>query len=309
MLSTLLEYNLTDIVGTGWIATVPWQSHGLPLNAYPEEVRKIVNQSLILHNNFLTKWNDSYHNGKRPSFYSGYGYDAVYTLAYAIQYIEDHPNEYDGQNILDIIRNKEASEIIELLNGIITSKIDFIGVSGRVSFDENGDRLHGFFSFRNIVSDGKMNYVGYFYMNVSDGTISHQLNVSKIHWPSAFVEKGIIPHTDIITYEEMISLPVSASVCTVSVSLLSIIYAACCICLSIHYRQHKVIRAVSWRFNIVICMGAILGYTATIIYSIDEVFLDDTYILGIACNVRIWVTTIAFTLLFMPLFAKPYRLS
>eukprot|EP01084_Bolivina_argentea_P064457 117556_1 len=311
-LDTIDYYHLTDIIGTGWIATVPWESNGLPLDAYTEDVQPIVKQSRALHNVFVSKW-EEYYNNKSTSFYSGYGYDAVYTLAYAMQYIEDHPDEYDGQNVVDIIRNRNASETIDLLNHIITTKIDFVGLSGRVFFDELGDRVNGFFSFRNIVQDGTMDYFGYFYKNVN-GSTSYKLNASKIEWPQTFVAKGIIPRTDTIIYKEMVTLAPSTSICTCVVSLVSIVFATCCIALSIRFRRNTIIKAASWRLNIMMCIGAILGYTRAIISSIDEVLLVDydtqsqQYILDIACNVRIWVTTIAFTLLFMPLFAKTYRL-
>eukprot|EP01083_Nonionella_stella_P043741 118040_1 len=288
---TIRQYQITNFT-KGWIGTVPWQSHS------------------ELHRNFLLKWNDLYHNGyadqlylETPTEYAAYGYDAMYTLAYVIQHLEEN---------LCSLETMDHEELIQMINRIITTQINFTGLSGRVLFDERGDRVHGFFSFSNIQPDGTMNYVGYFSHN-TDGNISYKLNISKIIWPDAFVSRGIMPRTSVLTDEHMIGVPTSASICTFTICALSILYTLCCIGLSIYYRKNKIIKAASWRLNIIICCGAILGYMRTIMYSIDEGLLADhhhqQYILSIVCNIRIWVSMIAFTLLFMPLFAKTYRLS
>ena len=76
--------------------------------------------------------------------------------------------------------------------------------------------------------------------------------------------------------------------------------------------KNKIIRGGSYKFNIILCFGAILAFCFSITYNNYYETNDDvTSIFGldVMCNLRLWLATIAFTLTFMPLFTKTYRIS
>ena len=103
------------------------------------------------------------------------------------------------------------------------------------------------------------------------------------------------------------------SIAVFSFSCFSILIVFICIALLICYRNTPIIKGGSWRLNIIICFGAFLAYLRVILYCVDEVHLTGysnvQEILNKTCNIRTWMVTICFTLLFIPLFAKTYRLS
>merc|ERR1712228_538376 len=67
----------------------------------------------------------------------------------------------------------------------------------------------------------------------------------------------------------------------------------------------------SWKINQIMCIGCVMGYVAMIIYGIDEQTVSPQHIGAWQwmCNLRLWIWILSYTLLFMPLFAKTYRLS
>ena len=220
----------------GFIGTLPWNINTLNLNKYNHEMHQIIHQSYNKTTQLLNKW-DLYYNSSDywkerllinpPRAYVVYAYDVIYTIIELIQYIED---KY-GQNALgELLRNNTNSEVIDLLHGIITNDIDFIGASGDISFDNNGDRQNGLFSFGNILNNGSINYFGYFYEKTGRNNTSSDIDnieavidINKIKWPSYFEEKGIIPHSQIIVYDKLLMINKTLSI------IMFIIFSICII--------------------------------------------------------------------------------
>ena len=93
---------------------------------------------------------------------------------------------------------------------------------------------------------------------------------------------------------------------------LSIIIGIVFIVLIIKLRENKAIKAVSWKLNIVSIIGSIILSITQILFGIDENMQsytenDDKF--TFLCNFRTWLLAISFTLLFMPLFLKTYRIG
>merc|ERR1719334_1620892 len=86
---------------------------------------------------------------------------------------------------------------------------------------------------------------------------------------------------------------------------IALFFIANLLCLS----HNKVIKAASWRLNVLMCVGATLFYLSAMLYCVGEGLLEDAQPLDTLCTVRLWTLTISFSVLFMPLFAKTYRLS
>eukprot|EP01084_Bolivina_argentea_P278943 476775_1 len=314
---TIQSYGLQNVTA-GFIGTVPWQTQSLLLNEYMDDIQGDINQSIVKYKNFQNLWDFRYKNGgadnlylEQPGIFVIYGYDNLYTLFNALKYIEDNSDLFGG-NLLDLLHLEDSNKIISILNSALLNETNFIGLSGRILFNKFGDRIHGLYSFGNILTDGSIDYFGYLYQN-DNGTINSTLNKNKIKWPEYFTSKGMIPRTNILVHQKIINVPTVVTIVILAVSTFSIFIALSCIVASIYYRNNRIIRASSWRLNIILCIGAILAYIRIMLYGIDESLLENhpnqQKILDILCNLRVWLVTISYTLLFMPLFAKTYRLS
>ena len=67
------------------------------------------------------------------------------------------------------------------------------------------------------------------------------------------------------------------------------------------YRRNSIIKAASWKLNLITCIGCVIAYITLFLYGIP---VND-----ILCNIKEWLIIISFTLVFMPLFSKTYRIS
>eukprot|EP01084_Bolivina_argentea_P317240 550023_1 len=299
----------------GFIGTVPWQTDSLPLNSYTDDVRIIINESLVKYNRIKELWLYYYNNGfatklnnlREPGIISIYGYDAMFTIVEAIQEIENNSSD-----TLSTLINNHV-DLIKQLNDSITRRINFIGLSGHVTFDETGERVNGYYSFGNINNGNEIDYFGYFYYNKT-GNFVHNINVSKIVWPQDFIDKNMIPRANIWRHEKIKTIHIRLCMTLIILLGVSCIIALVCMIFLIYYRKNIVIKAASWRLNVIMCFGAILGYIGGILYGIDEGFFNesDDYvqtILTYLCNIKLWVLIISYTVLFIPLFGKTYRLS
>ena len=75
----------------------------------------------------------------------------------------------------------------------------------------------------------------------------------------------------------------------------------------IKLRDNTRIKAVSWKLNLLSTIGSMLWLISLIFFSVNE---KNNYInWNFVCNFRLWLLTIAFTLLFMPFFLKTFRLG
>ena len=284
----------------GFTGTVPWQTHSLELEEYTDEAtRKIVNKSIQIYN--------AHSQFSTSAITAIYGYDAMFTLVNAINIIEKNP-AHKLPNLID-----DSKLLIELLNKTITGKVDFIGATGRVIFDMNGDRIKGLYSFANVIDNGNVQFFGYFYQNDSNGSVVYHLDVDKIVWPEHFSSKNMTPRTNVLYTKKQSNIHIANSSTMIVLLSVSCIVALISMIFVISKKKNIIIKAASWRMNIIMCSGAIIGYLGGIAYGMDEKFIAGTkhkaVILDVLCNIRLWMVMIAFSLLFMPLFAKTYRLS
>eukprot|EP01084_Bolivina_argentea_P182067 314389_1 len=297
---TIQMYNLANITA-GYCGTAPWQPNSLDLHQYNDNIYDIIRHSKMLYEKLESKYYNET-GEKTPSNAMIYGYDAMYTLVYAIQEIENHTSLH-GSNVFDMILNGHNDKLIDILNYTIINQISFDGASGHVAYNGVGDRVNGLYSFGNILKNGSINYIGYFYENISN------INVSKMIWPDAFNEKHISPRSHQHIKQQIISINIYVSISMFTFACLSISYG-CFICISlIRYRENDIIVSASWKLRIIMCIGAILGYISVILFNIDERITLNYKTLNILCNLRICLLIVSYSGLFMPLIVKTYRLT
>eukprot|EP01083_Nonionella_stella_P099469 279690_1 len=104
------------------------------------------------------------------------------------------------------------------------------------------------------------------------------------------------------------SIAKSVSITIFTLLALSLACAVGFIAFVVYYRRYKILRASSWALTVLMCIGAVMSYLTAFMYGLDERYVASASTLTALCNIRIWSLCISFTLLFMPLFVKTYRI-
>lgn len=301
---TVIERRDIAKFSQGYLGTAPWGSHMLQSSDYTHrDLKQIYNDSHAKYELFNNLWKSKYeqdpqfvYNISTPSALSSYGFDSAYTVAYILQYILDKYGKLDG----DLLRINSTE-----MNGIITNKIGFVGTTGNVSYKDNGDRDKALFAYGNIMEDNQISWVGYFsdYYNVT------YLSFDNIIWPKDFTDKGMIPRSDVLITDSLMTINENLFITFTFFSSVSMIIAIIYMILTLKYRGEKIMRAASWKLNLVSCSGCIIAYIYVILIGLNESQNYSRTQLNGICAVIPWLLCIAFTLVFMPLFLKTYRVG
>eukprot|EP00485_Elphidium_margaritaceum_P007900 CAMPEP_0202709426 /NCGR_PEP_ID=MMETSP1385-20130828/21551_1 /ASSEMBLY_ACC=CAM_ASM_000861 /TAXON_ID=933848 /ORGANISM="Elphidium margaritaceum" /LENGTH=792 /DNA_ID=CAMNT_0049368687 /DNA_START=198 /DNA_END=2576 /DNA_ORIENTATION=- len=289
----------------GSIGTVPWQTDAMPLDRYGADLQPIIDESMHIHSRMLETWsaywNDTAEHElllETPSSTAIYGYDAMYVLAYALQQYLD-----DG-HVLNAVSGN-----IDILRDIIVQNVSFVGASGNVTFDENGDRSQGLYAFGNSDADGNVNLIGYFYPDSTTGNLSLSVDDDAIVWPPVFTAKNITPRSSILNITSIENISPRVLIPMYFFSGLSVLLVVFFAITTIRYRRKQIMRAGAWKINLVMCCGCFCACLAMFIYGIDEEWVEAGPVFSFLCNFRLWLWVLSYTLLFFPLFMKTYRLS
>ena len=204
--SAIKQNNLEPFL-YGLIGTLPWFPDSLTfeqltnLFANMSSLSTMYFQAQQISNRLISLWNEAYtedededlvYNLDFPTVYSYYAWDSIHTLIDALSI-------YDENYGMDTIWNGtyNQSDVIQYLNDILINGVQFIGASGNVSFDNFGDREHGFYLFANgIDNNGTLNYFG-LYSSTFD--LSDEIDPNNdVVWPKEFEDNNIIPQSSII---------------------------------------------------------------------------------------------------------------
>eukprot|EP01083_Nonionella_stella_P209415 759154_1 len=306
----------------GSIGTVPWQPGHLSFD-YKGNMRNIYNQSQGYSELISKIWENQYYKDasfvdhrSRPGSWAPYQWDSVYAIAHTLHTFDDI------YNLSSIFNGSMTSAmVVNALDDIIVNKINFVGATGTVTFHPTGNREYGIYSYGNARLNGEVLSIGYY---INENT--YKIDTDKIVLPSGF-DKKWPRSTQQTTYKLITINSMLFAFVTVLVvmSTLMVIFFMFSI---IRFRKHPVVKAGSWKLNILVCVGCLLAYGAILLHGatyftypdgydmnrIDEHQLkglnsDHDIAMMVACNTRIWLLCVAFTLIFMPLFMKTYRLA
>ena len=136
---------------------------------------------------FVDRWNiyylqnrtDLLYGNAAPGSFTPYAYDNTLVVIKALdKYIKEYGiNENDFNNFWN--NSNFTTRFKDILHDI-----SFIGLTGNVSFDINGDRTNGLFSFCNVdPSTGDSKYIEYVINEYSNGILSAYIDESLINWP------------------------------------------------------------------------------------------------------------------------------
>lgn len=205
-----------------------------------------------------------------------YVVDAVFTVAHAFKsYCVENPT-----CVFDDVNGEEWKT--HLLN------VDFEGVTGRVAFNENNDRV-GLYDVVNFRNDNDS------VVKVGEWTDGSGINVSGIIWPDGTtnVPRDQIGVERYIGWDHALAI---AIIVLVGIFLTCIILVFAFV---FYHRENHIIRYSSPFFLYSILLGLVLIYASLIFWL--------GYPAVYSCNLKIWLGFVGFTLVFASQITKTFR--
>ncbi len=212
------------------------------------------------------------------NIYTSLYYDIPYVLAHSFK-------ELIALNITNPA-SQSIDVLDKLLDVLLHPREHVRGVTGKVVFDSNGDRVgdYGVYSFQN----GQVVRVGR-----ADTTYSN-LDLPAIQWPS---KDGGIPRDEIMSIREPNNVlkPMLWSLGTVG-----LLYTLICVAVVILYRKSYLIKASSPTFTLILASSSLIGCIATFLYGLTP-SLE-------VCRVRLITGLLSITIMLSTLVATSIRL-
>ncbi|KAL5473442.1 hypothetical protein EMCRGX_G027927 [Ephydatia muelleri] len=177
-----------------------------------------------------------------------------------------------------------------------TKNLRFRGMTGIVSFDANGGRtgMVRCFQYRSNgmggISEGHL--IG---VVPSSGSVLFENELSDIFPYGVPIDKEevYISHALFVVYT--------------AISSLGILFAVGILIFNLVFAKTRVVKLSSPYLNVMIIVGAILFYIDVILFGVDG-GVTSSAIASSLCMARIWVASLAFTLVFGTVFVKTWRI-
>ncbi|XP_077867202.1 gamma-aminobutyric acid type B receptor subunit 2-like [Saccoglossus kowalevskii] len=282
----------------GWYSDDWWKTEDSHINCTLDEMKKVL-ESVIetvqdskgpdnvtnINGETYAEYEERYLNilSSRPEYkwviphmWHGLGYDAVWSMALALNASIDEVALGRTNDSHGSVRSKRLDDFT-YTDSVMASifrksfyNVSFQGTSGRVWFNEHGDRI-GRMAIYQILGDAPP--------------------VDEQRWTY-----------EVISINETLSITVSILAC------LGIVMAAVFLGINIIYRDHGFIKLSSPRMNNIILSGAILVYLSIMPLGMTQSpFELSEYMRTISCIVGKWLLSVGFTLSFGSMFAKTWR--
>eukprot|EP01084_Bolivina_argentea_P144167 253021_1 len=283
--------NIKNYSFNGYIGTCPWN----PVHSVQYDDFSILWKELY-YNTSIVEFYET--NNDIPGLYSSYSYDLVYLIALAVEkYIDtDDGYNFDAIKLQNIMRN-----------------LSFVGITGNVSLNKNGDRENGLFGICNVANNefNTIKSVGYFYFSNDYNNFTFYLDTDNVSFPTNFTDKGIQPQSTEIIIPVWVTIYRPAFwIFSVIISGLSFLLCVIYMILLYKFKNRSIIKAMSWKLILIMCCGVLLAYIAAFLYGIDEYYIyNDAQEWEFLCNFRLSILHFSITLGFVPLFVKTYRIS
>eukprot|EP01084_Bolivina_argentea_P028086 52232_1 len=220
--------------------------------------------------------------------YAPWAYDAAITLGYTLHYLVE--NNFDLFNI-----NFNNMSVVNAMKDYLTNKLRFIGASGLVELNDAGDRMHGYYLYGYINHNFEFVPFGAYTDNDND-TINVTIAAEIVEFPDYF--NGKKPRSIAELKITPISVKYEWNIAVNILCIIFVIFTILCMILILKEREHPTIKKSSYKLTILICCGAVLGFV--------HLMLQNTGNFG--CISTKYGRGIVITLLFVPVFARFYRL-
>nr|XP_036231694.1 uncharacterized protein LOC106623734 [Bactrocera oleae] len=236
-------------------------------------------------------------NAMAVSTYAPQTYDAVWAIALALRAAEERWQKLGLQskiNQFDYVRADMAREFLQQM-----AKLDFLGVSGPVSFS-GPDRI-GTTAFYQI-QNGTLALIALYYPAASRLDF-HCPHCCSVRWHS-----GQVPIARRIFKMRVATIATSAFYTIATLSVIGIILALAFLAFTLHFRKMKAIKLSSPKLSNISAVGCVCVYVAVILLGLDYSTLptpETSY--SNVCTARVYLLCAGFSLAFGSMFAKTYR--
>ncbi|XP_058977102.1 gamma-aminobutyric acid type B receptor subunit 2 [Musca domestica] len=274
------------------------------LQAAVENLIIVSSHNSIVGNNIslsglVTSSSASFMLGKTiVSRYAPQTYDAVWAIALSLRAAEDRwrkdPMQQSKLDRFDYTRSDMATEFLQQMG-----KLDFLGVSGPVSFS-GPDRI-GTTAFYQI-QNGQLEPIALYYPaeNALDFRCPH---CKRVKWHG-----GQVPIAKRVFKVRVATIAPMAFYTIATLSSVGIAMALAFLAFNLHFRKLKAIKLSSPKLSNITAVGCIFVYTAVILLGLDYSTLpspEDTF--ATVCTARVYLLSAGFSLAFGSMFAKTYR--
>ncbi|CAF0946657.1 unnamed protein product [Didymodactylos carnosus] len=216
------------------------------------------------------------------SVIANYAYDACFMFAHALHHMIEvlHLNPMETENrelYLAVLKN-----------------VSFLGVSGRINVDENGDRQAPF----EIVNfqHGQIVHIGTI---TADGVVNYFSNV-KVLYTGGVEEKPLD-----LPIRPIVKISFSALIGMIGGSVICTLLCFALIVFTFYFNKHPVVKASSPTFLILMLIGVICLATSIIPRTLENYRQSST----LECISELWFANIGYSLIIGTLLLKTYRLS
>ena len=189
--------NIGNYSFDGYIGSCPWHPTFAEQHLH-EDANEDMNKFEEASNrfgNFSNLWTELYYDNESevefydlntdvPGLYSSYAYDLVYLVVHSLKYYM----KIEGVDYNESYLGIDA----KLFQDIMRNQVSFIGVTGEMSLDENGDRKNGVIGVCNVENNksNAVKSVGYFnfHGHMHDGEMPFEMHLDEenISWPISF---------------------------------------------------------------------------------------------------------------------------
>ncbi|XP_042890500.1 gamma-aminobutyric acid type B receptor subunit 1-like isoform X1 [Penaeus japonicus] len=247
------------------------------------DFRRRLNRALI---------DNGYRNGSTPVGYqeAPLAYDAVWSVALALNRTMERLTARNTSIEKFTYTNKEiADELYSAMNAT-----QFLGVSGRVAFSTDGDRI-AWTQVEQMI-DGKYNILGYF-----DGQTDNLTWFNLESW----VDGKAPPDRTIVRRQlRTVSLGLFISMCTISA--VGAMWALMLLVFTFVYRHRRLIQMSHPACNNITLVGIILCLGSIFLLGLDGQFVSEQKFPSV-CGLRAWCLSLGFTLAYGAMFSKIWR--
>ncbi|XP_052799303.1 gamma-aminobutyric acid type B receptor subunit 2-like [Mya arenaria] len=230
--------------------------------------------------------------GWKFTAYTPYIYDAVWSLALGL----NHSQKLLSPLGLSLSDYNYSNVFLEAIKSGM-KEVHFHGMSGPVSFDEQGNRI-GISYIQQNFNDTTEDVASY---NPENGVLTWFKPVESL-WAD-----GRIPRDSFKYQRSLVQTSGIAFGMIVVLSVIGIGITFAFLSFNVYFRNNRRIKMSSPMINNLIMGGCLILYVQVLLSALDYTHTFDEQSGTTVCMTRIWMMSVGFTILFGGMFSKTYR--
>nr|XP_006812189.1 PREDICTED: gamma-aminobutyric acid type B receptor subunit 1-like [Saccoglossus kowalevskii] len=231
--------------------------------------------------------------------FASYGYDATWVLALMFHKVAIQLERSGSSVRIEDFDYDNTNGLRELFIDALNST-NFLGVTGPISFNENGDRF-------GITKIEQLREIGNELVETTLGLYYPTDELGWLNESNKFEFKGgVIPLDAARVMFEQQRISTSVYIIFSSMSSLGVVLVCLFLAFNIKNRKRKLIKLSSPSINNIIAVGCALSYLSALLLGLDRILESPDAFVNI-CRARMWTLCIGFTLAFGGLFTKTWR--